>query len=341
MNELTVLVHLNSMSLLLRQSLAFLALTFGYQTIAQAGTITGVVATDTYKFSPSSTASEISASGAFSMTYGETTIYVGTHQASSTNQNAIIASVTGDTVNWIKADYENLAPDSDARGVVWDGLNLYVVLTADGGAPLGDGGLERFTQDGWLSSYGAGGGANASVILKLDPSSGDAEFGTFVYAKRSSGDTNTIMPTALSLVDDQLIFNGLSFFSPLRTDRTTMECEGSSPFEYRAIFAGDLSTAISSEALRCDSLTAFTDLGEIIDVPDTGTGGDTETGGDTDTGNETGSDDNGTGMGEDSDSDPDDVGEDSETQPVPEPSVGFALASIAIALRRMQQRRQA
>lgn len=250
---------------LLRYSLALIAFTLTHQTIAQAGTITGTVTSQTFKFSPNSTASEISASGAISMTSGDTTIYVGTHQESAINQNAIIASVTGDTVNWIKADYENLGPDSGARGLVWDGLNLYVVLTVDGGAPLADGGLERFTQDGWLTNYGSGGGGLASLIFKLDPNEGSVQAGTFVHAKLPSGNTNTISPTGLSLVNGSVVLDALSFFSPLRPDETTMDCVGSSPFQYRAVFDGNLSTPIFSEALGCDGRTAFTRLDEIED----------------------------------------------------------------------------
>ena len=242
------------------------ALVLGGGAIASAGTITGTVDSTVRKFTPQSDESSIKASNAVSVSFGDTTIYIGTYQRTSVDQDVIIASYTNGVLDWMKADYETSGPDSRGLGLVWDGADaLYAVMTIDGGVPLSGNGFERFTQGGWLPNYGSGGGAAVSVVLKLNPLSGLAETGTYITAKTpDAGQTNSLRPTGISLVNDSVVFEGDSFFSPLDEDRDVMSCVGGSPFDYRAVFASDLSEALSSEAIGCDDRTAFTDLETIV-----------------------------------------------------------------------------
>ncbi|NJL87277.1 MAG: PEP-CTERM sorting domain-containing protein [Leptolyngbyaceae cyanobacterium SM1_1_3] len=226
------------------------------------------------KFSPNSDEAAIIASGAAAVTSGDTTIYIGTRQTTRINQDPIIASFTNGSRNWIKADYETTGTDARGIGLLWDGFsNLYAAFTTTGTQGTPDQDFRRFTQDGWLPTYGPGGGAKASVLLKLDPATGAGitGTGTFVRSQLSSGRTNTVTPTGLDLVDDQVVFSGESFFSPLRSDRSRMQPNSpdlQSPFDYRVVFNSDLTEAIGAEAIGWDGVTQFSPL-TSAEIPET------------------------------------------------------------------------
>ena len=256
----------------------FLPLAFSIATLTlmqtprvQAGTIVGSVGSSSAKVSLTSSEADFIAAGATSFSFGNTTLYVGTYQRDEINQESVVASFTNGNLDWRQSSiYEFSPPDSKGYGLVWDGADdLYAVFTVDGGAASG--GFEQHTGQGWLSSFGPSSGAKAgSVLLKLNPSDGTPITGTFITARLGSEPNalaNSVIPTGLSLVDGWVVYEGNSFYSPLRADgKTIMDCSGSSPFDYRLIFTGNLDRVLNAEALRCDGLTqeqGFTAIGSL------------------------------------------------------------------------------
>ncbi|NJL01890.1 MAG: hypothetical protein HC838_10660 [Spirulinaceae cyanobacterium RM2_2_10] len=200
--------------------------------------------------------SELLGSDLARATVGDQTIFIGTQQVSGINQNPFAISFLGDTVQWFVDDYETGGPDGRGVGIVWDGSDsFYSAFTVDGGGS----GLEDLTSNGWLSSYGSGGGPKVTVLAKLSAATGlqgaDLDgMGTFVYSVRQSdGQTNTltpVTPTGLSLDDaGNVVLNADSFFAPLGIDKTNMtevDISGGSPFDYWIAFDPTLETALGA-----------------------------------------------------------------------------------------------
>ncbi|MEO1095256.1 MAG: PEP-CTERM sorting domain-containing protein [Cyanobacteria bacterium J06638_28] len=226
---------------------------------------------DNVKFNANTSETSLLALGAASISFGSTNIYIGTNQVSGNNQNPIVTSFTNGVRDWVQS-YDDSPIDGRGIGLLWDedSSNLYGVFTADGGSNGADT-FGQATQGGWLAGYGPGSGAKASVLLKLDPTTGDAEAGTFIRAQLSSGNTNTVNPTGLDYVDDQVVFFGDSFFTPLDTDGQPLENrdpDAGSPFPYRVVLTPDLSDAISAESIGFEGVTQFSPLD-----PGSGNGG--------------------------------------------------------------------
>ncbi|RZM79343.1 hypothetical protein [Leptolyngbya iicbica] len=233
------------------------------------------------KFTPTVSENDLIALNAASISFGDTSIYIGTFQKGANNQDPIVTSFTNGTRDWIQY-YDTSGIDGRGVGLLWDeaSQNLYGVFTADGGSQ-GDETFGQATQDGWLSGYGSGGGAAVSVLLKLNPTTGSSEAGTFIRALLSGGDTNTLRPAGLDYVDDQVIFFGDSFFAPVdvdgqRFDNADLAPGFDTPFEYRVVLQSDLSQANSAEAIGWNGVTEFSPL-------TTASGGDT---GGSDSGND-------------------------------------------------------
>lgn len=216
----------------------------------------------------------LEASSLARVTDGTSTVFIGTRQVTRTNQNPFAARFTGGTLDWAVDSYETTGVDGRGRGVVWDGGGtLYAVFTVDGGSN-DPGRMERHTTGGWLSGYGSGGGPIVSVLLRLDPATGlPTGEGTYVSALLSNGNTNTLAPTGLGLVEEggvtRVLLEGMSFFAPRRTDgtRQSQTAPGGSPFPYQALFASDLSEALVSEAVGWDGVTALTDFHAMAAIP--------------------------------------------------------------------------
>ncbi|MGD1904558.1 MAG: hypothetical protein ACFB0C_01035, partial [Leptolyngbyaceae cyanobacterium] len=264
---------------------------------SQAATFTGSLNDGVPKFSPGSSVTNIIGSGAASVSFGDTSIYIGTYQKNSNDQDPIIASITNGALDWIRADYDQSSPDGRGEGLVWDtdSNNLYGVFTITGGSNQNVNKFTDFTtSNSWQSGYGAGGGAPVSVLLKLNPDDGSGVVGnaTYVRAQVNAGNTNSLRPRdpGLQLVDDRVVFNGSTAFSPFDVDGTT-RIIGSG--DYRLVLNQDLTEACSAE------LGTFTPLAELTDCfssdsGDTGSGGgDTGSGG----GGATGSGGGDTGSG--------------------------------------------
>ncbi|PPT07672.1 Alkaline phosphatase [Geitlerinema sp. FC II] len=209
---------------------------------------------DTVNFSGVDVTNEASvqALGGPSVTVGDTTIYVGYEQVSSNNRDPRIVSFTNGVQNWYRTDYEVTGDDGTGVGLLWDGgSNLYGVFTSTGtqGSPSED--FREFASDGWLTSYGQGGGAKVAIVAKIDPITGDVSDATFVSAVLSNGNSNTVNVTGLSFSGNNVVVEAQSFFSPRRTDTTAMDNTGpdsSSPFDYEIEFTPDLTTAVRAIA---------------------------------------------------------------------------------------------
>ena len=215
--------------------------------------------TQVAKWTPASSEAQIQASGAARVSDGARTIYIGTHQATVDNQNPIVASFTAGNLDWLVSSYETGGPDGRAVGILWDGGNaLYVAMTIAGGGS----GIEAFTINGWQTSYGTGGGAPVTVLLRLNTQSGQPIAGSFAIARLSNGSTNTVVPTDLDLVDGQPVLFADSFFAPLDVNRMrmTQTTPGGSPFPYRIVFDASLQNALSAEAIGWNGVTEFSPL---------------------------------------------------------------------------------
>ncbi len=86
------------------------------------------------KFTPSDSEATIAAKGVPSIRLGSQTIYIGTRQRTSNNQDPIIASFDSEnpTNNWVRTDYETTGADSKGNGLFWDGDDLYAAFITDG-----------------------------------------------------------------------------------------------------------------------------------------------------------------------------------------------------------------
>ena len=253
---------------------------------------------NTVKFTPETSEAALKNTDVARITIGDTTIYIGTYQIGSNNQDPIVVSFTNGTRNWIQR-YDTSPVDGRGVGLLWDeaSQNLYGVFTADGGAN-GAATFNALTQGGWLAGYGSGGGAKASVLLKLNPDTGTSEAGTFIRARLSNGGTNTVNPTGLDFIDDEVVFWGESFFTPLDVDGQRFSSQNtvsSSPFPYRVTFTPDLTQATSAEAIGWDGVEQFSSLPRDTSNSGSGETGDSTGGETTGSGGNSGSGNNGNG----------------------------------------------
>jgi hypothetical protein len=183
---------------------------------------------------------------------GGSRIYAGYQQVTSNNQNPILIRFDQGRMVWCRTDYETSGDDGRGYGLLWDGgQTLYAVFSATGtqGDPAQD--YRRFTKQGWLPTYGSGGGAKVAVLAKLNPANGRPLQGSFLTAVLGSGKTNSLEVTGLSWSNRQLGVQANSWYSPRRVDRKAMSCSGSSPFNYTLKFAPNLSRILLPKADRC------------------------------------------------------------------------------------------
>ncbi len=258
-------MHYLSTATLVTPTLLLLSALPGY-----AATFTGALNDDVRKFNPGSSVADIIGSGAASVSFGDTSIYIGTYQKNAIDQDPIIASITNGALDWIRADYDQSSPDARGEGLVWDtdNNNLYGLFTITGGSNESVNKFTDFTTgDSWLGGYGAGGGAATSVLLKLNPDGGDGIAGnaTYIRSQLSSGSTNTVTPRSpgLELTDNYITFLGNSFFSPLRADGVTRmqrnnPATGTSPFDYQVVFNLGLTEACNAQAVDFDGVNSIT-----------------------------------------------------------------------------------
>lgn len=203
-------------------------------------------------FSPTDTKADLLARGVPHVTVNTTTFFVGYQQVSANNQDPIFARFDGDDMTYVRTDYEITGDDHKGYGLMWDGgPNLYAVFSATGtqGDPSDD--FRRFATGGWLSSYGQGGGPKVAILARINPDLGTVMNATFLRAKLSNGNTNSLAVKALDFKDDQVIVQANAWFSPLNTDGSAMTCQGNSPFDYSITLNQDLSQALQASAPNC------------------------------------------------------------------------------------------
>ena len=198
----------------------------------------------------------VAASGAPRVSVGSTTIYAGTAQVTSDNQDPRLVRFDDGVPTWCRSDIETTGDDHRGYGLLWDGadrLLMAISVTGTQGTPDQD--LRRVARDGWLRSYTdastGGGGPKASIVVAVDPSSGDPTRATYVTARLSNGRVNSLTVTAMAFRGEEIIVDVSSFFSPRRADRTPMQCSGSSPFDVRYVFSSELDAVSDVASPRC------------------------------------------------------------------------------------------
>ncbi len=236
-----------------------------------------IVLGSTPKFSCGMTEAAIAATGAARLTIGSSTYYIGTRQVTSTNQNPIVAKFTGGVLDWCREDYETTGADGRGYGLFWSGADLYAVFSTDGTQGTVAEDYRRFTGNGWLKHYtdgspGGGGGPKVSIIIKINPATGEGIVGngTFITARNSSNQTNSLEVRDITLNSSgQLVVQANSWFAPRKTDRTAMAQTGTggSPYDYTIIFTPDLTTAVCASAVGWDNGTSLDCSGTTIHVP--------------------------------------------------------------------------
>jgi len=214
------------------------------------------VTSRTVKFGGSDGQAAIASTGAAKVTIGSQTIYIGTQQVSSINQNPIIASFDSQNPgnNWVKTNYETTGADGRGYGLFWDGKSLYGVFSVDGtqGSPSED--FRRASSGAnqqWLKSYGQGGGAKVAVLARIDPKTGNMTDAAYLSAVLSSGKSNSLAVTGISTNSKgNLVVKAQSYFAPRRPDGKAMTQTGSggSPFDYNVEITRDLKTVVSTSA---------------------------------------------------------------------------------------------
>lgn len=211
---------------------------------------------DVTKFSPTDSEAAIASLNGPSITIGTQTIYIGTQQVSSINQNPIIASFDSSNPanNWVRTDYEMTGADGRGYGLFWSGQSLYGVFSVDGTQGTASEDFRRASSDatrGWLRSYGSGGGAKVSVVGRIDPVTGTLLDAAYLSAVLSSGKSNSLEVSNLSVnPQGNLVVSAQSYFAPRRPNGSAMTQVTSqgSPFNYTAVLLPDLSDVLSTAA---------------------------------------------------------------------------------------------
>ncbi|MBD2068316.1 M10 family metallopeptidase C-terminal domain-containing protein [Leptolyngbya sp. FACHB-671] len=210
----------------------------------------------TVKFSGSDGQAAIASSGAAKVTIGSQTIYIGSQQVTSINQNPIIASFDSQNPgnNWVKTNYETTGADGRGYGLFWDGSSLYGVFSVDGTQGSSSQDFRRASSDAtqqWLRSYGQGGGSKVAVLARIDPKTGDMVDAAYLSAVLSSGKSNSLAVTGISTNSKgNLVVKAQSYFAPRRPDGKAMTQTGSvgSPFDYTVEITRDLKTVVNTSA---------------------------------------------------------------------------------------------
>ncbi|MEL6149900.1 MAG: dockerin type I domain-containing protein [Chloroflexota bacterium] len=220
--------------------------------------------TSSAQFSCSSSRTSVENSGAANVASGPLTLFIGYRQVSGNNQNPIMAAFNGNTQVWCRQDYDTSPADSRGYGLVSVAGNIYATFTADGGNVT----LTNFTGDGWINSYGSGGGPRVSVVLRIDPNTGEPYGGTFIIAKLNSGNTNSATVDAITPSGGHVAISGVSAFGPLDTSRNRRNDCTENEFTY--VLSTDLSRIISAGCTGGSTLFAGNIAPSLADVDNSG-----------------------------------------------------------------------
>lgn len=210
------------------------------------------------KFATSETEGAIAALSGSNITIGTKTLYIGTQQVTSINQNPIIRlfDSANPQNNWTRTDYEVTGADGRGYGLVWTGSDLYAVFTVDGTQGSSNEDFRRASQDAqqaWLRSYGQGGGPKVSAIGRIDLNTGELLDAAYLSALLSNGNSNSLVIKNVAVnTAGNLVISADSFFSPRKPDGTRMQQVNtslSSPFAYTIELQPDLKRVISTQAV--------------------------------------------------------------------------------------------
>lgn len=204
------------------------------------------------KFTSSDSEVDLVARNVAFIKIGSQTIYIGTQQKSSINQDPILRSF--DNVHpgneWLNTSLEVTGADGRGVSLFWTGQQLYATFTVDGtqGQPSDDfRRVSQGAQQSWLRSYGFGGGPTISVVALIDPQTGLLLKAVYLSAVLSSGKSNTLLVNNMRVnALNNLEVTADSFFAPRSVRGTALPRlnNGPSPFNYVLELAPDLSTAI-------------------------------------------------------------------------------------------------
>jgi hypothetical protein len=214
------------------------------------------ISATTTKFSPSDSELAIAATGAATIQLGSQTLYIGTQQVTSLNQNPILTSFdsSNPSKNWVKTNYEVTGTDGRGYGLFWSGTDLYAIFSVDGTQGTPDQDFRRVSggaTQSWLHSYGAGGGAKVAVLARLNLATGDLTEAVYLSAI-NSGKSNSLAVTSLTTNSaGNLVVSAQSYYAPRRPDGTAMTqmTTDGSPFEYKLEITPELKTVISTAAI--------------------------------------------------------------------------------------------
>lgn len=140
------------------------------------------------------------------------TFRVGFDQVSGNNQNPYVEKLDANGNRLWRQTYETTGVDGrgvlialDPNGTPW------VVFSVDGGSNENTYISKHFVESGafsgvYMNSYGRGGGSKVAVLTRLNPESGRIEKGTFLAARLTNGNTNTLNITKLGFNDGNVAF---------------------------------------------------------------------------------------------------------------------------------------
>ncbi|MEH2412015.1 hypothetical protein [Nostoc sp.] len=96
------------------------------------------------------------------------------------------------------------------------------------------------------------GGPKVAVIARINPANGEVNYATFLSAKKpTDGQTNSLVVNKLLWNGTNLTVQATSWWTPRRANTNSMTCSGLSPYQYIAVFTGDLTKVNSASAVTC------------------------------------------------------------------------------------------
>lgn len=140
------------------------------------------------------------------------TYQTGFEQVSGNNQDPFVTKLDAAGNEVWKLTYESTPVDGRGVMVSVDDQEIpWVVFSVDGGSNEDDyidrkeTASEAF-DDAYMNSYGRGGGPKVTVLAQLDPETGQIKQGTFLTARLTNGNTNTLNVLGIGFFDQNVAF---------------------------------------------------------------------------------------------------------------------------------------
>ena len=202
-------------------------------------------------FRCSASEDQVIAVGAPSVSFGDTTLYVGAEQNNQGERDAVLARFDAGIQTYC-VEHESDGPNGIALGLSWDGgSTAYLVYTI---AAAGSG-FEKL--GGWMSEYApgpiSGVGAQATVVGRVDVETGALDRATLVIAVTDEQKVADHLPqgSPTVLADGSVELLGSSEQPPIDADAATaMDCQ-TAPHSTRYVFSGDLAELVCASASGC------------------------------------------------------------------------------------------